>query len=311
MVDQNEFGDVNNDRQFALPGTDIIPIVTRILLVINGIIWLASTLTGADNNSESLLNFGAMFSPLISDGQYWRLFTAMFLHVGGSHIFFNSLALLIFGQLVEKHYGHVRFLIIYILAGLAGSVASYILNPIAIAAGASGAVFGILGALAAFLVTQRKVFGKMALHSLYGLIILGSINLLYGFFVPGIDNWAHIGGLVTGFALGMFLTPKYTTQQTVFGAQITLPNPSSQMKNWSITPIVVIMLLVGTWIGSATMPDNSYSHVLEAERLFNQKDMDRARTEISKAFPLDASIRTNPSAVNKAVELFVLLGGGK
>ena len=103
-----------------------------------------------------LLNFGAMFGPLIASGEYWRLFTAMFLHVGFTHLFVNGFALFVFGPIVERAFGPTKFLTIYLLGGLTGSVASYLLNSIAIGAGASGGVFAVIGGLAAFFVVQTQ-----------------------------------------------------------------------------------------------------------------------------------------------------------
>lgn len=308
MVEPGPVDDIETQRQFQLPGVGSAPIVTRALLIANVLIWLTATAAGGTEDSEVLLDFGAMFGPLIADGQYWRLFTAMFLHIGLAHIFFNGFALFIFGQLVERAYGHARFLTIYILAGLAGSVASYIFNSIAIAAGASGAVFGVLGALAAFFVTQRELFGKMAQRNLIGLLVLGAAALGYGFFDPRTDNWAHMGGLAAGFVLGLVLAPRYSLRRSVFGLPMGMRDTSSLIKRWWVAPVAVTLLLAGTWIGSATLPDNSYSHVLRAERLFNRQELDLARDEIRKAFPLDRSVRPSPSAQARAIELFVLLG---
>ena len=99
------------------------PVVTWALLAVNILVWIATEIAGGSEDTQVLLDFGAMFGPTIANGEYWRLFTAMFLHVGLMHLLFNGLALLIFGQVVERTYGHLQFVIIYVLAGLAGSVA--------------------------------------------------------------------------------------------------------------------------------------------------------------------------------------------
>ena len=306
VVEPNQQDDLENPQGFLLPGEGRTPIVTMALLGANVVIWLTATAAGGTENPQVLLDFGAMFGPLIAEGQYWRLFTAMFLHIGIAHVAFNGFGLLIFGRLVERAYGHVRFLTIYILAGLAGSVASYLFNSIAIAAGASGAIFGVLGALAAFFVAQRELFGRMAQRNLIGLLVLASINLVYGLATPGIDNWAHMGGFAAGFVLGLALAPRYRLLRSPFGTPMGLKDVSSLFKRWWVAPVAASLLVLGTWAGSATLPDNSYTHVYRAERLFEQQDFDLAREEIGKAFPLDGSIL--PGTEGKAINLLVKLG---
>ncbi|MCB0077790.1 MAG: rhomboid family intramembrane serine protease [Anaerolineales bacterium] len=167
---------------------------------------LTSLLVGA--SGSTLLRLGAKVNFLIVEGELWRLFTAMFLHIGLMHIIFNMLALKIFGEQVERLMGSSRFLLIYLLSGLFGSVASFAFSP-NISAGASGAIFGIIGAFTAFFLRNRETFGEMAsqqLRSMGGLIL---VNLLLGISVPGIDNYAHLGGLISGLLLGLLLAPTY------------------------------------------------------------------------------------------------------
>ena len=306
MVEPSQQDDLENPQRFLLPGEGRTPIVTMALLGANVIIWLTAAAAGGTEDPEVLLDFGAMFRPLIAEGQYWRLFTAMFLHIGIAHVAFNGFGLLIFGRLVERAYGHLRFLTIYILAGLAGSVASYLFNSIAIAAGASGAIFGVLGALAAFFVAQRELFGSMAQRNLIGLLVLAAINLIYGLATPGIDNWAHMGGFAAGFVLGLVLAPRYRLLRSPLGTPMGLRDVSSLINRWWVAPAAAALLLLGTWAGSATLPDNSYTHVYRAERHFEQQDFDLAREEIGKAFPLDGSIL--PGTEAEAVRLLVKLG---
>ena len=145
-----------------MPGEDRVPLATYVLLVANLVVFAAATRAGGPENPAVLEDFGALFSPLVAEGQYWRLFTAMFLHIGVVHLIFNSFSLFIFGRVVEQVFGLIRFLVTYILAGLAGSIASYASSPGVPAAGASGAIFGVLGALVAYFVVQQEVFGKLA-----------------------------------------------------------------------------------------------------------------------------------------------------
>ena len=205
---------------FSLPGADRRPVVTWALLAINLVVWGATMLAGGSQNTDVLLRFGAMYGPFIATGDYWRLFTAMFLHIGIPHLLFNSFGLLVFGSLVERIYGPIRFVTIYILAGLAGSVASYSFNMLSIGAGASGAIFGVLGALAAFFFARRDMLGAMGRQNLLGLVIIAAFNLIFGFVTPGIDNWAHMGGLLGGVLIGLALAPYYRAVDVdaLFGA---------------------------------------------------------------------------------------------
>ena len=170
--------------------------MTWALLGINVLIWLAMEAAGGSTDTGVLINFGAMYGPYIADGEYWRLFTAMFLHVGLTHLAFNGFSLFIFGQQVEKFYGPYRFTTIYILAGLAGSVASFTFNNISVGAGASGAIFGILGALVAFFVMHREMLGDFGRQSLTGPLVLAGINLVTGFLMLGVANFPLTGWFV-------------------------------------------------------------------------------------------------------------------
>ena len=167
-------------------------------------VWLLMTLTGlvfGINQSGQLLIFGAKVNEFIVRGQYWRLFTAMFLHVGIIHLFFNSYALYVYGRVVEPLFGKGKFLTIYLISGLMGSLFSYMLSPNP-AAGASGAIFGLMGSLLYFRRNYRYIYDRAIGPQL---IIIMGINLLYGFLQPGIDNWGHIGGLIGGFLTGSAL----------------------------------------------------------------------------------------------------------
>ncbi len=291
MVDEGYRDGAGVRRRFRIPLGARSPIVTWAILCVNTTVWLAATHAGGTEDPEVLVDFGAMFGPLIANGEYWRLFTAMFLHSGIAHLAFNGFGLFIFGQLVEKSYGHVWFLTIYVLAGLAGSVASYLLNSVAIGAGASGAIFGVMGALAAFFVAQRDTFGGLARRNLTGILVLAGINLAYGLSTPGIDNWAHMGGFAAGFLLGLALAPRYRKAYSPFGALVGVQKVNSHaVERWWVVPATVALLAVGTWLATVTMPDNAFSHIYLAERYYQRQDYDAALEEIDKAVRLDLSI---------------------
>ena len=298
-------GGLGSQLGLSLPNAGKVPVVTWVLLAANVVIWLAATFAGGTEDPEVLLDFGAMFGPLIADGQYWRLFTAMFLHVGIAHLFFNGFGLFIFGPLLENAYGRSRVLLIYVLAGLSGSVASFLLNSISIGAGASGAIFGIMGALAAFFLAQRETLGEMARGNLAGLLVLAGINLLYGLSTPGIDNWAHVGGFASGFGLGLAFAPTYKLQLTPFGQPVALVDVSSVAQRWWVLPMMLVALLLGTWLAVGSLPDNPYTHVYRAERLFERQDFDAANRELMLAFPSLRSLDSGTRA--RAIALLVAL----
>lgn len=144
-------------------------------------------------------------------GEWWRLLAPMLLHAGVIHIFFNMYALRILGTSLERFYGHWQLLLLYVVSGFVGTVASYGLTEAA-SLGASTAVFGLIGAQGVFAYQNREVFGPFARRVLRDIIMLAGINLFIGLSVPGIDNWGHIGGLVGGIAVAWFGGPKYKVE---------------------------------------------------------------------------------------------------
>lgn len=171
------------------------PIITRSIIAINVLMWVLMTLAGGATDIGVLIRFGAMYSPLILRGEYWRFVTPMFLHVGFMHLAFNSYALYQLGGLAERIYGKYKFIIIYVIAGICGSFFSFIFTR-AVSAGASGAIFGMLGALLYFGKKRPGVFKRGFTANLITILF---INLFIGFSSPGIDNFAHLGGLAGGY----------------------------------------------------------------------------------------------------------------
>ncbi len=182
------------------------PYLTYTLLGINIVIFLIDMLLG-----NRLIAMGAKLNPAIIDGEWWRFITPMFLHAGLLHLGFNSYFLYIVGPQIEGAFGTLRFALVYFIAGLAGSLGSYALagNPAIPSIGASGALFGILGAAIPFLLLNRDVLPGTSRRLRSILQIIG-LNLFIGF-LPGlnIDNWGHIGGLLGGLAVAFFVSPRY------------------------------------------------------------------------------------------------------
>lgn len=192
----------------------------------NILIFILMALAGGSTNEPTLLAFGVKANSEIARGQWWRFVTPIFIHIGMLHLVFNSYALWIVGPQVEKLYGGARFVILYVLTGVAAVYSSYFYHPQANSAGASGAIFGLFGALLVFGIRYRDSippFFKRAVGT--GILPVIVINLFIGFTIPGIDNAAHIGGLLSGALLGLvipFQRPGEETPRIFEGIQIAL-----------------------------------------------------------------------------------------
>ncbi len=183
---------------------------TLALVVINVLVFVVMVAKGVSflhPSANTLLHWGANLGSLTLQGQWWRLLTCMFLHIGVVHLALNMWALWEVGYLAEHLYGPRTFLAVYLLSGLAGGIASMARNPLVVSAGASGAIFGIAGALIATLYLGKIPAERHALRiSLVSLVVFAGYNLVYGFFKGNIDNGAHVGGLVAGLLLGTVLS---------------------------------------------------------------------------------------------------------
>jgi rhomboid protease GluP len=163
-------------------------------------------------------------------GQLWRLITPMFLHSNSSllHIGFNMYALYALGPQLERFYGHWRFLLLYLLGGFAGNVASFLLSP-EYSLGASTAIFGLIGAEGIFLYRHRQMFGGMAQRALVNIVIVAAVNLIIGL-SPGIDNWGHVGGLLGGTLFAWFGGPLMQVEADI-GSSLGSPGGSLKMSD--------------------------------------------------------------------------------
>ena len=183
------------------------PIITEIIITICVIMFFVSGM-GFDLNS--LLYFGANSSLLVRSGEIFRLITYMFLHAGFIHIFLNMYSLYIVGTKIEDFFGKWKYIIIYLFSGICGGLLSIGLNQNVISVGASGAIFGLFGALIYFGYTYRGYVGAIVKSQIVPIVIY---NLIIGFFIPGIDMWGHVGGLFAGMLtanmLGTIENKKY------------------------------------------------------------------------------------------------------
>ncbi|MPZ12965.1 MAG: rhomboid family intramembrane serine protease [Chloroflexi bacterium] len=220
--------------RLRIPGTAL----TWAIVGINVAVWLSMEASGGSMNSRVIVDFGAKVNALIAEGEYWRLIMPVFLHIGVVHLVFNTVGLLSFGRLVETTYGHVRFLVIYLVSGVAGSVLSYLMSP-SPSAGASGAIFGIAGALAVFYAYNRRAHPASDQGQLGGIITVLAINAVYGVVQPGIDNWGHAGGLIGGVAAAVWLVPRVRVVHGFDGDVVGVRLERSPASGW-IGPAIVI-----------------------------------------------------------------------
>jgi membrane associated rhomboid family serine protease len=193
--------------------------VTTILIAINVLVYLIAvllTVTGphdlgglGDIDPNVLVNMGAQWNALVAQGQWWRIFTAMFLHLNILHIGLNMLSLFFVGTAIELFYGKWRYLTIYLLSGIIGGVVSYFLEgPNFLAVGASGAIFGVFGALGVFYIINRRALGRFGTGAIANWVFWLALNLAFGFSDPNIGITDHIGGLIAGMVLAVILIPR-------------------------------------------------------------------------------------------------------
>jgi rhomboid protease GluP len=177
--------------------------VTKFIIATNLVIFCAMLADGAGlwhSSNGVQLAWGANFGPATQDGEWWRLGSAMFLHFGIVHLLLNMWALWDAGQLAERMYGRLRFAGIYIISGLLGNLLSLVIQGnSAVSGGASGAIFGVYGAILVFMWREKDAISAHEFRWLFwGALGFSIASILFGFIIPGIDNSAHIGGFIIG-----------------------------------------------------------------------------------------------------------------
>lgn len=181
--------------------------VTAALMLINLIVFVLVEVTGGSQDTMHMIECGAAYTPyILEQGEYYRIFTCMFLHFGMEHLANNMLVLFVLGQRLEPILGKIRFLVIYLLGGMGGSVVSLLMDlkgqEFFISAGASGAVFAVMGAMIYVLLRNR---GRVADLSARQILIMAAFSVYFGFAAGGVDNAAHLGGMACGFVLAALL----------------------------------------------------------------------------------------------------------
>ncbi len=188
--------------------------ITAYQVAINaGAHTFSEMLANVFSNSQDanvLIAFGAKEDSAILAGQYWRFLTPVFLHASLLQLVLNMLNFVILGIVIEPLFGHSRFLLIYLVTGIVSIIASFAFEPQEISVGASGAIFGLVGAYGVFIVMHRQAFRYGGILPLGWLIFVIGINLGIDFVIPNVDHYAHIGGLISGCLLGWLFAPFYS-----------------------------------------------------------------------------------------------------
>ena len=182
-------------------------ICTVALIVINIAVFLFLSLFGDTEDAAFLLQHGAMYEPMVTQGhEFYRIFTSMFLHFGISHLLNNMVLLGALGWNLELEIGKIRILLIYLVSGIGGNLLSLYhgisAETYAVSAGASGAIFGLMGALLYVVIANRGMLGRLSGR---GMLVMVMLSLYFGLTSSGVDNWAHIGGLISGFVMAVIL----------------------------------------------------------------------------------------------------------
>ena len=252
------------------------PVATFTILALTFAIFLLMTFAGGSKNPEVLLIFGASYGPYLRRGEYWRLIMPMFLHIGWLHLLVNAYALFILGPILERVYGYGRFATLYVATGVGSSLLSMSLSN-NIAAGASGAIFGIAGAMVVTgylhrdLIPARwgRAFGR-------GILPFILLNLVFGFSVRGIDNWGHLGGLVSGVLLALFIPPP---------GHDFLPGSVEERPSQTIAilPVVVVALAMTATVQHYRTTQEMTRLLQDGVRLRITHQNDRARERFEQA----------------------------
>lgn len=189
-----------------LSAPSVRPVVTYGLIALCVVVYLGQFASQAYFGFDLLAGLGMKVDESILAGELWRLFTPMFLHGSLLHIAFNMYALHSLGRGLEGTYGHVRFLLLFLVGGVAGNVASFAFTP-ANSLGSSTAIFGLLAAEAVFFYQNRAIFTNQASRALSNIATIAIVNLVIGFTAANIDNWGHIGGALGGAAFAWLAGP--------------------------------------------------------------------------------------------------------
>jgi rhomboid protease GluP len=240
----NEYPPTSDSPQPAAPQAVRVPMprsapyVTYSIIGITVVFYVLQLLSTYTFGRDLLILYGGRINEAILAGELWRFLTPALLHGSLPHIAFNMYALLSFGTGLERHFGHGRFFLLYILSAFAGNVASFLFSP-GFSVGASTAIFGLLGAEAVFLIQNRKVFPGQFRSAIGNIIFVAAINLFIIGSLPGIDNWGHIGGLLGGLMFTSFAGPKWAVEGIYPAYQLVDQRPFSAVMIGAATVLLI------------------------------------------------------------------------
>jgi rhomboid protease GluP len=248
------------------------PVFTQALIGINAAVFVGMVLTGASimaPGAQQLIQWGANAGTLTVGGQWWRLFTSMFLHIGIIHIAFNMWCLWDLGALCESLYGRWTFLYVYLVSGLSGSLLSVTWHPLGLSAGASGAIFGLAGALIASFYLGEFTAPREAIQgSLRSVVMFAVYNLIFGAVSGRTDNAAHIGGLAAGL---------------IMGALIARVVPYSERPLRRATVLIPVLMVIIAGAACLQHARGYILHTRQATELYQQNRLDEASREFQVA----------------------------
>jgi rhomboid protease GluP len=255
------------------------PWVTYVLFGLNALVWVVMVSLGVDAyepSTDALIQFGGNFGIRTSDGQWWRLLTAMFLHGGLYHIGFNLYFLWVIGRTSEQIFGPAAYAVVYFGSGLLASMLSVAWEPASVSVGASGALFGVFGALMGFTIRRRGTLPQefVVMVRRNALVLIG-LNAAIAVFVPGIDIAAHVGGLVAGIGLGYLIS-------RLAERPATTPPKRVRTRAIAVAVAATISLLVAggfalpRWDDPTAALSSAYDRAVAAETAYNESAGDVA-----------------------------------
>lgn len=193
-------------------------------------------------NADVLIAYGAKYNDAIIAGQYWRFVTPIFLHANILHVSLNMINFFILGIFIERLFGHLRFLLVYLVTGVISIIASFYFAPQEISVGASGAIFGLVGAYSIFILLHRRAFQRAGIPAIAWLVVIIGLNLGIGLVIPNVDNYAHVGGFLSGCVLGWFFAPFYVVLPGEGKSQLS--DVRSLSRRWPLALLTIAVTLV-------------------------------------------------------------------
>lgn len=257
--------------------------VTPALIIINTCVFLFMILSGISPLTpelSTLIPWGIKYSLfIIQNGEWWRLVTSLFIHIGIFHLIMNMVVLWVMGSITERLYGSVAFGLIYLISGLGGNVASLFLNTLSESAGTTNAIMGIVGALIPFLMNKELPLPKnLAQKTIVLILLFSGISFMLGLFVTFIDNVGHVGGFLSGFGIAFLFKrnlriapgPHHDEPE-----EITMTNEAEKKKKYLwVSGIGVLLLLIGIAGGNFLL--KPFAPILQINEFFRSQEYEQA-----------------------------------